>query len=233
MTGPAKGPATGRVWREYRSFILLLVLMVGFRSAWADWVYVPSGSMNPTILEGDRLMVDKHAYGLRIPLTHRRLTAGEDPARGDIAVFDSPKDGISLVKRVIAVPGDTVMLEGEQLTVNGVQARYSAGEGSRVRELLVSTQTHRPIVLQEAGVGRLHDILLLPDRPAQEILGPITVPQGEYFVLGDNRDNSADSRYVGFVPRANFVGRATSVAISLDPERHYLPRRNRLWVRLE
>src|ERR1700733_4359048 len=138
-----------RLWREYRGLALFLVLMFAFRSAWADWVYVPSGSMNPTILEGDRLMVDKHAYGLRIPLTHRRLTAGRDPARGDIAVFDSPKDGTSLVKRVIAVPGDTVMLEGEQLTVNGVPARYSAGEASRVRDLLASTQTHRPIVLQE------------------------------------------------------------------------------------
>jgi signal peptidase I len=216
------------LWREYRSTILFIVLMLGFRSAWADWVYVPSGSRNPTILEGDRLMVDKRAYGLRIPLTHWRLTAGQDPARGDIAIFD----GTTLVKRVIAVPGDSVALEGEQLIVNGVPARYSAGETSRLRELLASTQLHHPVVLQEAGVGRSHEILLLPDRSARGLLGPITVPAAMYFVLGDNRDNSADSRYIGFVPRANFIGRATTVAVSLDPERYYLPRKNRVWVQL-
>jgi signal peptidase I len=138
-----------------------------------------------------------------------------------------------LVKRVIAVPGDSVALDAEQLIVNGVPARYNVGETSRVRELLASTQIHHPIVLREAGVGSPHHILLLPDRPAQGLLGPITVPQAMYFVLGDNRDNSADSRYIGFVPRANFVGRATTVAISLDPERYYLPRKNRIWVRLD
>jgi signal peptidase I len=189
--------------------------------------------MNPTILEGDRLLVDKRAYGLRIPLTHWRLTAGRDPARGDIAIFDSPKDGTTLVKRVIAAPGDSVALQGEQLIINGVPARYSPGETARLRELLASTRRFHPLILQEAGVGRSHDILLLPGRAARGLPGPITVPETMYFVLGDNRDNSADSRYIGFVPRANLVGRATTVAVSLDPERYYLPRENRLWVQLQ
>lgn len=232
MTLPRTSQTMARLWRDYRSTILFIVLMLGFRSAWADWVYVPSGSMNPTILEGDRLLVDKRAYGFRIPLTHWRLTAGQDPARGDIAIFDSPQGGTTLVKRVIAVPGDSVALEGEQLIVNGVPARYSAGASARVRELLASTQLHHPFVLQEAGVGSSHDILLLPDRAARALLGPVTVPEAMYFVLGDNRDNSADSRYIGFVPRENFVGRATTVAVSLDPERYYLPRKNRFWVQL-
>src|ERR1700728_2753352 len=105
---------------EYRGLLVFLVLMCGFRSAWADWVYVPTGSMNPTILEGDRLLVDKHVYGLRVPFSLVHLTAGEDPARGDIIVFDSPLDGTSLVKRVIAVPEDTVAMNGEQVVVNGV-----------------------------------------------------------------------------------------------------------------
>ena len=94
------------LWRNYRGSFAFLVLMLCFRSAWADWVRVPTGSMNPTILEGDRLLVDKHAFGLRVPFTLAHITAGEDPARGDIVVFDSPQTGTSLVKRVIGVPGD-------------------------------------------------------------------------------------------------------------------------------
>ena len=177
MTLQANSRTMARLWREYRSTILFIVLMLGFRSAWADWVYVPSGSMNPTILEGDRLLVDKRVYGLRIPLTHWRLTAGRDPARGDIAIFDSPQGGTTLVKRVIAVPGDSVALDGEQLIVNGVPARYSDAGSARVRELLAATRVHHPLVLQESGIGHPHDIVRLPDRAARALLGPVTVPE--------------------------------------------------------
>src|SRR5579871_4721808 len=124
------------LWRTYRGTLRCLLFMLGFRSAWADWVTVPTGSMNPTILEGDRLLVDKHAFGLRLPFTRIHLTAGEDPARGDIVVFDSPADGTSLVKRVVGVPGDTVELKGDRLIVNGRPARYSAGDESEARGLV-------------------------------------------------------------------------------------------------
>lgn len=120
------------IWREYRGVALFVFLMLGFRSAWADWVTVPSGSMNPTILEGDRVLVDKHVYGLRIPFTLVRLTAGQDPARGDIVVFDSPADGKSLVKRVAAIPGDTLELDGETLIVNGPPASYRPAIGQQI-----------------------------------------------------------------------------------------------------
>lgn len=220
-------------WQEYRGFLAFLCLMSCFRSAWADWVYVPSGSMNPTILEGDRLLVDKHVYGLRVPFSLVHLTRGENPARGDIVVFDSPANGTSLVKRLIAIPGDTVTLDHEQLTVNGIAAHYSTGEAAELRSLLASTQSHSPTVLLESGVGRAHDILLLPDRWAPTTVGPIVVPPGMYFVLGDNRDNSADSRYIGFVPRRNIVGRAVSVLVSLNPDRYYLPRSGRLLTSLQ
>jgi signal peptidase I len=218
-----------RHWREYRGLMLFLILMCSFRSAWADWVYVPTGSMNPTILEGDRLLVDKHVYGLRVPFSLVHLTRGENPSRGDIIVFDSPQGGTSLVKRLIAVPGDTVALDGEQLIVNGVSAQYAPGDGSELRALLQATQSHDPFVLRESGVAREHDILLLADRRHSGLVGPVTVPQGMYFVLGDNRDNSADSRYIGFVPRRNIVGRATRVLVSLNPDRHYVPRSGRVF----
>jgi signal peptidase I len=214
--------------REYRGVLLFLLLMLSFRSAWADWVRVPSGSMNPTILEGDRILVDKHAYGLRLPLTLQRITAGADPARGDIVVFDSPKDGTSLVKRLVAIPGDTVEMAGERLIVNGVPASYAAGDAREIRTLLAGTRQLQPVVVRESGAGPAHDILLLPGRSARTVLGPVVVPPGQYFVLGDNRDNSADSRYIGFVPRRNFVGRATHVVLSLDPEHYYRPRPGRL-----
>jgi signal peptidase I len=215
-------------WREYRGVLLFLMLMCCFRSAWADWVYVPSGSMNPTILEGDRLLIDKHVYGLRVPFSLIHLTSGENPLRGDIIVFDSPRSGTSLVKRVIALPGDTVALDGEQLFVNGIPADYRAGDDSASQNLLSATRSHDPLVLRESGVMPDHGILLLPDRPQMSLLGPVTVPPGMYFVLGDNRDNSADSRVIGFVPRRNIVGRATRVVVSLNPDRYYLPRSGRL-----
>lgn len=214
-------------WRDYRSTLLFLCLMLGFRSAWADWVTVPTGSMNPTILEGDRVLVDKHVFGLRIPFTRVHLTAGADPARGDIVVFDSPVDGTSLVKRVIGVPGDVVALEGDRLTVNGRAARYSVEDIRAVRGLLAATEAEHPLLLREAGLSAPHEILILPDRLAHRTLGAVTVPDGMYFMMGDNRDNSADSRYFGFVPRRDIIGRATRVIVSLNPDRHYAPRSGR------
>jgi signal peptidase I len=219
-------------WREYRGTLLFLVLMLAFRSAWADWVTVPTGSMNPTILEGDRVLIDKHAFGLRIPFTHVHLTAGEDPARGDIVVFDSPADGTSLVKRVIGVPGDVVSLENDRLSVNGYAARYTPGDVARLRGLLAQTALQHPRVLRETGLSAPHDILILPERLARRSVPRVVVPPGMYFMMGDNRDNSADSRYFGFVPRAAIVGRATRVLVSLDPERHYAPRSARFLVPL-
>jgi len=217
-----------RLWREYRGTLLLLALLLCFRSAWADWVTVPTGSMNPTILEGDRVLVDKLSFGLRIPFTRVHLTAGENPARGEIVVFDSPRDGTSLVKRVVAVPGDVIALDGERLIVNGRRARYMAESGEHLRGMLAATLAQEPRVLREQGEGRAHDILLLPARLSRWPFGPVRVPPGMYFMLGDNRDNSGDSRYFGFVPRRNIVGRATRVVVSFDPDHYYLPRAHRL-----
>ncbi len=220
-------------WREYRSTLLFLVLMLAFRSAWADWVSVPTGSMNPTILEGDRILVNKHAYGVRIPWTLVRLTEGEDPQRGDIVVFDSPLDGTSLVKRLIGVPGDLVALDARGLIVNGARARYSTGEQERTRGLAAATVARQPAIFREAGPVPEHDILLLAQLRQGDTFGPVRVPQDMYLMLGDNRDNSADSRFFGFVPRRNIVGRASRVAISLDPENHFTPRRGRFLTPLE
>jgi signal peptidase I len=222
----------GQYWRDYRGTLAFLILMLGFRSAWADWVYVPSGSMNPTIIEGDRLLVDKHVYGLRIPFTLVRLTRGEDPRRGDIVTFDSPVDGTLLVKRVIGVPGDVIAMSDERLTVNGIPDRYMPAGRRDTRSLLLATQAEHPQAWGETAGNCMHDILLLQDRPSPSTFGPIVVPPGMYFMLGDNRDNSADSRYIGFVPRRNVVGRATEILMSFNPDRYHLPRTRRYLIPL-
>jgi signal peptidase I len=228
-------PDTARWWREYRGTLLFLFLMLVFRSAWADWVSVPTGSMNPTILEGDRVLVDKHVYGLRIPWTLTRLTDGRDPLRGEIVVFDSPDDGVSLVKRVAGVPGDVIALDERGLSINGVHANYQPGEQQRVAALLGSAQAWNPQIWRESGVLPAHQVMRIPAAAGHwsNYFGPVRVPEGRYFMLGDSRDNSRDSRYIGFVPRENIVGRATGVAISFDPERFYLPRRGRYFEALD
>ena len=136
-------PSPTHRWLEYRNLALFLGMMFVFRSAWADWMVVPTGSMNPTIVEGDRVLVDKHAFGLRVPFTRTRLTDGEDPARGDIVVFDSPADGKTLIKRVAAVPGDTIALDHERLIVNGVLARYAAADARLVDGLPARANSRR------------------------------------------------------------------------------------------
>jgi signal peptidase I len=220
-------------WREYRGTALFLFGMLMFRSAWADWVSVPTGSMNPTIIEGDRVLVNKHVYGFRIPWTLVRLTDGRDPQRGEIVVFDSPIDGISLVKRVIGVPGDTIALDEYGLVVNGEHARYDYGDPALLERLLAETRAHRPMVYREDGVIPAHDILRMPFGSPHAQMKPVVVPDDMYFMLGDNRDNSRDSRYIGFVPRRNIVGRAAKVAVSFDPENNYLPRGDRFFDRLD
>jgi signal peptidase I len=217
-----------------KSLLIFFGLMLCFRSAVADWMYVPSGSMNPTIVEGDRILVDKEAYGLRIPFTTTRLTQGSDPLRGDIVIFSSPEDGMTLVKRVIGLPGDTVEMRDELLLINNVAVDYVPAQPAADADLPLATRVLDHDYLTEAlAAGRPHPIMLLPRRYADRSFGPVRVPQGQYLVLGDNRDNSKDSRYIGFVPRDSIVGRAFAVAYSLDADRWYRPRGDRLFKSLQ
>jgi signal peptidase I len=203
-----------------RPLLLVAIVVSAFRSAVADWNDVPSGSMKPNILEGDRILVNKLAYDLKVPFTFWRLARWADPARGDVVVlFDAV--GTRLVKRVIGLPGDVVELRGDRLIVNGVLAAYTldgsdrGGPGGTPRVRLVERIASMPA----------HPIVLLPGIVAERRdFGPITVPEGHYFCMGDNRDLSRDSRYFGFIPRGHIVGRVRYIALSLDPSDHYLPR---------
>jgi signal peptidase I len=214
-----------------KALLVFFGVMMVFRSAFADWMLVPTGSMNPTIVEGDRILVNKMAYGLRIPFTMTRLTDGEDPRRGDIVIFPSPKDGVTLVKRVVGLPGETVEMRDERLFIDGDAIDYSASSADD-SDLPQATRAHQHEIVTEKLAAQTHPIMTLPDRPAARTFRPVKVPDGEYLVLGDNRDNSEDSRYIGFIPRDSIYGRAFGVAYSLDADRWYRPRFGRTFSSL-
>jgi signal peptidase I len=208
-----------QLWQEHKGFALFLILMVIFRSALADWNTVPTGSMKPTIVEGDRILVNKLAYDLRVPLTHISIFRFADPMRGDIVVFDSEAADTRLVKRVIGLPGDIVGMTANHLTINGVEAQYS--------DLRHGADA---IFAIESYGGMSHRIELAPTGTSRfSSFGPVKVPQDRYLVLGDNRDNSADSRVHGFIPRGEIVGAAKTVVLSIDYDRYYLPRTERFF----
>ncbi len=216
-----------RTLREWLvSLAFVLAIMVPVRSSLADWNDVPSGSMRPTILEGERVFVNKLAYGLRVPLTRMWLARWGTPSRGDIVTFASPKDGQRLVKRVIGLPGDRVAMRSNTLYINGEpMARQDEGPGepNRVNSLPpLPTQVQTELL----GLAR-HAITLTPSVRSPSTFSEVVVPEGECFVLGDNRDVSADSRFIGFVPLTSIYGRATAVLFSVDPEHWYMPRWSR------
>lgn len=207
-----------------RGFFVFLLGMLVFRSALADWNTVPTGSMQPTIRIGDRIVVDRMAYDLRLPFTRLSLVHRSDPQRGDIVIIDSAATGERLVKRVIGLPGDSIALRSNVLYVNGHAALYRAAHVTGI----AADQTQPASYVDESLGGRHHLIRLsryLPS-PASNY-GPVTVPAGRYLAMGDNRDDSYDSRFFGFVPRGEIVGRARYVAVSLDPARHGFPRPHR------
>lgn len=214
------------ILREARSWVIPAVMVFAAKSSFGAVNYVPTGSMEPTILVGDALLINHLAYSLRVPFTTLSLVRWGAPQRGDIVVCFEPGDGTRLVKRVVGLPGDTIELREDTLYVNGVAARYRAAGPALVRTV---SRTERPQAVcgTETWGGRSHSLMVLPRVPARRTFGPLVVPAGSYFVMGDNRDNSKDSRCFGAVPKHEIVGKAEGIVISLDPEHAYLPR----WVR--
>jgi signal peptidase I len=211
-------------WVEWMRPLAVTALVLGsFRSAVADWNDVPSGSMRPTVLEGERVFVNRAAYDLKVPFTTWRVAQWSDPTRGDIIVCYSPHDGKRLLKRVVGVPGDRIELKDNQLIVNGTAAVYrttAAPDGdSEVRHETIFNRDHLVEVAQF--------------QTAAATFGPVVVPPLSYLVMGDNRDNSFDSRFFGFVPRSEILGRATRIVASVDPARNFRPRFERFMKALE
>lgn len=220
-------------WKEWIKPLLIIgLVMFSFRSAVADWNDVPTGSMKPTILEGDRIFINKVAYDLKVPFTTWRVAQWDDPQWGDIVVLRSPEDGKRLVKRVVGLPGDVIEVRGINLYRNGEPAVYSQLD-PWIREQVDDGAPRQPQFLFAAEEidGRSHPIMIgmgavLPPP------GPFTIAEDHFFVMGDNRGNSRDSRYFGQVPRDEILGEATAVALSFDRENYFRPRWERFFTRL-
>ncbi len=215
------------IWVEWRSFFVFIALMFIFRSAIADWYEVPTGSMKPTIIEGDRIFVNKLAYDLKVPFTLVTLASWGNPARGDVVVFDSLKDDKRLIKRVIGLPGDVIEIVNNQLFINSSAAVYSETDQSMVDrywDTVNMQSTIRPVLYKEHYGSKEHLITVLNQTQNQaRNFGPYLVPEDKYFMLGDNRDNSADSRFIGAIDRKFILGQANKIVFSTkEVERFFL-----------
>jgi signal peptidase I len=216
-------------WIEYSgSFFPVIALVFFLRSFLYEPFKIPSTSMVPTLLVGDLILVNKFTYGIRLPVINKKIVQINDPQRGDVMVFKYPLDmSQDYIKRVIGVPGDKITYENKRLTVNGVEVQYTAMDDYLDDEKLVYRKQY-----QENLTGVSHRILNNAEDPTYKREGVLAfpnneactyryegftcvVPAGNYFMMGDNRDNSADSRYWGFVPDKNIVGKAFFVWMNL------------------
>ncbi len=213
-----------------RGFLAFLLLLGVFRTAVADWNPIPSGSMRPNLLEGDVVFVNRLAYDLKLPLTNVILMRTGEPQRGDIATFDSPKDGTRLIKRVAAVPGDVIEMRDKRLIVNGHEDSYVLSE--RTLERLDGGQVLQALRLTESDGKQSHTVQWLPEVAARDNFGPMRIPADQFLMLGDNRDDSADSRYIGLVPRNLLIGHAVRVLVSADVKGNWAPRTDRFGKKL-
>ncbi|MGO4891559.1 signal peptidase I [Flavobacterium sp. W21_SRS_FM6] len=195
------------------SFFMVLLALFASRSSLADWYIVPTGSMQPTIVEGDRILVNKMAYRLELPFTNMTVFDIDKPKRGDIVTLNSSAADTRLVKRVIGLPGDMIAMRDNKLVVNGRMVAYQNTASSHV--------------LIEQLAEKSHAVQLKPVAEPMDNFDAVRVPPGQFLLLGDNRNNSADSRVFGFFSEHEIQGKAVRVLVSLDPNDSYLPRKTR------
>jgi signal peptidase I len=210
-----------------RSFFPVILIVLLLRSFLAEPFRIPSGSMIPTLLVGDFILVNKYAYGLRDPVFNRRFVQLGTPQRGDVVVFRYPLDpGKDFIKRVVGLPGDRLVYLDKRLYINGNPVPLSA-------DGVYTANGPRPGVvyrLRESLGDTNHHVLVNPARPAEDF--EFEVPEGHYFMMGDNRDGSDDSRRWGTVPEGHLVGRAFFVWMSWDGAR-FRPNWSRIGNRID
>lgn len=210
---------------EYsKSFFPVLLAVLVLRGFLYEPFRIPSGSMMPTLLVGDFILVNKYDYGLRLPVTHTKITPGDKPERGDVAVFRFPEnESLDYIKRVIGLPGDHISYYNRRISINGtpVKTEYQYNyEGLGESSDLMINQGCDNIKIEckvfiESFDGVDYTMMTNPDvRYSAD--GEIFVPAGHYFVMGDNRDHSNDSRFWGFVPEDNLVGKAVMIWMHWD-----------------
>jgi len=201
---------------EYaKSFFPVLLAVMLLRSFLYEPFRIPSGSMMPTLLVGDFILVNKYEYGVRLPVVHTQLTDGEDLQRGDVVVFRFPEDqSLDFIKRVVGLPGDHISYYNRRLMINGkplpVEFKETyAGQGS-TRDNMAGAK----VFLEK--LGDKEHLMMTDDKVKFSANGELIVPEGQYFVMGDNRDHSNDSRFWGFVPEQNLVGKAVFIWLHWD-----------------
>lgn len=219
-----------------RSIFPVIAFVLILRSFIYEPFQIPSGSMMPTLLVGDFILVEKFSYGLKDPVWRKKLIETGEPKRGDVAVFKYPENPkIDYIKRVVGLPGDTIIYRNKQLYIKPacMQGRIDCSAAQLVKRVEVNNgeffQDGTPLIRYKEQLGDVtHDILINPARPdminyyfrqPNLPVGEFVVPQGHYFMMGDNRDNSTDSRYWGFVPEANLVGKAVAIWMSFEFDR--------------
>ena len=201
---------------EYsRSLFPVLLIVLLFRSFLFEPFKIPSGSMIPTLLVGDFILVNKFSYGLRLPVLNSKFVSIGEPKRGDVVVFRYPVDpGVNFIKRLIGLPGDTIVYRDKKLFINGEPVELETHGTFASSEIKCTTpQPDAERYAEQLGEVN-HDILLHHGSGSRD--GQWVVPEGHYFMMGDNRDRSNDSREWGFVPEANLIGRAVGIWLNFD-----------------
>lgn len=204
-----------------KGFLLLLLFLFSFRSSILDWNLVPSGSMIPTIEIGDVVLVNKMKYNLRVPFTKIELFRTNEFERGQIVIFDSKAANTRMIKRLIGVPNDYVLMEHGKLYINGEDVTLSLSE---------ETENYYRFFEQ---IGNFK-FLTNHNKDSESIPYSnfeVNIPENYYLVLGDNRNNSADSRYYGLIHKDEIIGSSHRVLISFNPDNYYLPRLNRFFYK--
>lgn len=218
---------------NHKIFLIFISLLIIFRGAIADWHPVPTGSMKPTILEGDVVWENKLAYDLQIPFTSISLARLGEPERGDIIVFTSKAADKRMIKRLIGLPGETIEIKKNQLFINGNPADYSQLRDPILEPLRDIDKEEGVYALESLG-NLTHVMQVKPHYyNSLQSYGPISIPKDQYFVMGDNRDNSADSRYYGLIPRSEIRGHATRILLSLNTKESFKPRVERFFEMLK
>jgi signal peptidase I len=208
-----EGKAESWVVEYSKSFFPVILAVFMIRSFLVEPFKIPSGSMMPTLLVGDFILVNKHTYGLRVPILNNTFFEMNHPQRGEVMVFRFPQDpSMDYIKRVVGVPGDRIEYREKRLMINGQPLEMELnGDYEYVAPGLNRIAAKQ---YKETLGEHKHDILLVDDAPV--IDGEAIVPPGHYFVMGDNRDNSNDSRFWGFVPENNIVGKAFMIWWNFD-----------------